>query len=69
MTTQELAQLIVQQMLHELRGRRGFRHLLESIELEDSETYQEIITNLVSIIEKNIREKTYIKSDETFYDW
>jgi len=53
-TRQELAQIIVQQILKDLRDRKGFRHLLESIELEDEETYQEIVTTLVSIVENNI---------------
>ena len=53
-TRQELAQIIVQQILRDLRDRKGFRHLLESIELEDEETYQEIVTSLVSIVENNI---------------
>ena len=53
-TRQELAQVIVQQILKDLGDRRGFRHLLESIELGDNETYQEIVTTLVSIVENNI---------------
>ena len=53
-TRQELAQIIVQQILRDLRDRKGFRHLLESIELEDEETYQEIVTDLTSIVENNI---------------
>jgi hypothetical protein len=54
MTRQELAQTITQRILKNLSDRRGFRHLLESIELEDSETYQEIVTDITSIIENAI---------------
>ena len=58
MTNQELAQTIVQKILENLKDRRGFRHLLESIELENPEIYQEIVTDLVSITENTMKEKT-----------
>lgn len=49
---------IVEIILKDLSDRRGFRHLLESIELEDPETYQEIISTLeekvASYISENI---------------
>lgn len=53
-TRQERAQIIVQKILEDLRDRKGFKHLLESIELEDEETYQEIVATLVTITENEI---------------
>lgn len=43
-----VAQSIVDEILNDLRDRRGFRHLLESIELEDPQTYNEIRDTLVN---------------------
>jgi hypothetical protein len=54
MTRQELAQLIVSKILEDLKDRRGFRHLLESIELEDEETYKEIQQSLINKVEDTL---------------
>lgn len=43
---------IVIKVLENLKDRRGFRHLLESIELEDEETFKEILDSLKADIIK-----------------
>jgi len=53
-TRQERAQIIVQKILENLRDRQGFKHLLESIELEDEDTYNELVATLVDITENEI---------------
>lgn len=54
MTKQHTAQVIVSKILENLRDRRGFKHLLESIEMEDPETYAEIQYDLINIVEKEL---------------
>lgn len=51
MDNNELATIIVNLIITDLRDRRGFKFLLESIELEDKETYDEIIATLLQITE------------------
>jgi hypothetical protein len=41
---------LVDAVLAELRGRRGFRHLLESIEIEDPETWTELRAGLTAAL-------------------
>lgn len=53
-TRADLAQNITQQILKNLEGRSGFKHLIESIRLEDEETYMEIINDIADVIENAI---------------
>ena len=54
MTREQLAKFIVKKQLENLKDRRGFRHLIEEIELDDKETYDEIVDTLEDIVVKAI---------------
>jgi len=44
-----IANDIIDEIIKDLRDRRGFRHLLESIEMEDPDTYKDIHDTLAHI--------------------
>jgi hypothetical protein len=53
MLTNKKAEEIVKLILKNLKGRSGIGDILESIEYDDEETYEEIINSLVEIIIEN----------------
>lgn len=47
---EELAKTIVSKILENLHDRRGFKYLLDDIEIEDPDTYTEIKDQLEAIV-------------------
>lgn len=51
-TQHNIASKVVVEVLKNFRDRRGFRHLLDSLQVEDEDTYKEIVDSLVEGVQK-----------------
>ncbi len=55
-----VVEVVLEGVMDELRGRRGFRHLLEKIEIEDPETYQELTEALKQQIRQALDDRLVV---------